>query len=282
MSTFDRTPLEVFDDAELRAELHAAFGVPARAPDSVLEDMRPRLRATRRRYVVTHASTIATALIVGVLVVAGLRGGSPANGVRIETRPAGEPTQTVPTHPAPGHGPPTSTTTVSPKTTHKLSTALGGSTPTVPSPSGPTSPTLVPPAGGPSLTVPPAVTVPRNGAPGDGSRGGETPTPTTTSAPSTTTTPSEPSTTTTTVPASGTQTFKVYDRAGTLLGTVEVSWQGPSLTFDGANPCAACTFVKSQGDPNELDVTFTDTTDNATAHLHLEMSSTPAWHPIVD
>jgi hypothetical protein len=277
MSAFDRNPLDVFDDAALRAELRGAFDAPAPSPESVLAGLRPRLRSTRRRYIATRAAVTATTFVAAVLVVAGLHAGSSTKGLRIDTRPAGGPT--LPVRPAPGRvstGSTTSTTTA-PPTPGAGRPRLPGhaSTPTTPLAPGAATAS---PSTAPIFALPPSVTVPNNGPPRPGGGSPGAPTTSTTSAPSTTTS-SEPSTTT--VPASGTQTFTVADSRG-FFGTVQVEWQGPSLTFDGANPCAVCTFVKAQGDPNELDVTFTRTTDSAQAHLHLEMRSQPAWHPVVD
>jgi hypothetical protein len=279
MSTFDRNPLEAFDDDALRAGLRGALDVPVHSPESVLEALRPRLRATRRRYIATRAGATATALVAALFVIAGLHGGNSANGLHIDTRPAGQPPASVPVNPAPSRGSLGSTTTsaASPPPVDQRSRRPGrASPPTTPLPPGAAPPA---PSGAPVLTLPPTVIDPNNGAPRPGAGSGDTPAPSTTSSPSTTTSSEPP---TTTVPASGSEVFTVKDNTGFVFGTVQVEWQGSSLTFDGTNPCGICTFVKSQGDPNELDVTFTRTTDSAQAHLHLEMRSQPAWHPVVD
>jgi hypothetical protein len=221
-------------------------------------------------------SAATSALVAGVIVVASLHGASVPTRVHVDTPPAGQPTVSVPRRGLPHTDLPTTpaapgATTAQSSAAHPMTNQTAPPRGAAPSLALPAAPVVTPPP--PNAT--PSGTTPRSGN-GTGSVPGS-PTPATDPSTSSTAPP-----TTTTTPASGTQVFTVKNGAGVVFGTVQVSWIGSSLTFDGASPRAGFTFVESQGDPNELDVTFTRTADGAQAHLHLEMRSQPAWHPIVD
>jgi hypothetical protein len=278
MSRFDDAEFETFDDDALRSQLRSATSTPKRDAESMLEELMPRFRAQRRKYVATRASAAASAIVAGVLVVASLHGSSSAKGMHIDTRPAGEPTVSVPSRAVPHPEPSATKGAQGPSSTTAPSSAARGQTGPTPTPRS-TVPTPLPHIA-PVFTLPPSNATPPGNGPKSGGGSGSVPSPTTPGTqPSTSST--VPPTTTTTTPASGTQIFVVKN--GTVVfGTVQVSWVGPALTFDNASPTAGFTFVESQGDPNEVDVTFTRTSDGAQAHLHLEMQSQPSWHPIVD